>query len=223
MHIGRLVLACGILFGPVSTAAQTLPDLTEIIASSYREAARDAPELVKVLGVKPGHTVADIGAGFGGWSVALARIIGPQGRVFATEIGQLQLATMRDIIAREQVSNITIIEGAGEGTNLPENCCDAVFMRNVYHLLPEPEPMVESVFRALRPGGRFAVIDFVARPGSALPPGVRKSREGNGIPISVAVDELKASRFRYVETITAWPPGSKPPSYFVVLLEKPQE
>jgi hypothetical protein len=65
----------------------------------------------------------------------------------------------------------------------------------------------------------WQIIDFVARPGSALPPGVRENRGGNGIPPAIVNDELKASAFNYIKTIAPWPPDGTPPSYFLALFE----
>jgi precorrin-6B methylase 2 len=73
--------------------------------------------------LKPGMTVADVGAGFGAWTVQFAKLVGPSGRVYATDIGEKQLAALQDYAKREGLANVTVIEGAVNSTNLPAPCC----------------------------------------------------------------------------------------------------
>ena len=220
-HRWSVALSWAAVTASVVVTAQTIP--AEVIERSRRDGAREAPPLIEVLHLEPGMSVADVGAGVGGWTLAMATLVGAEGTVYATDVGAPQLAILRDVVAREAVSNVTIIEGGPASTNLPDDCCHALFMRNVYHHLTQPEAVIDSVFAALKPGGRLAIIDFVARPGSALPPGVRKNRGGNGIAAEIVVDELENSAFTYIGTRSPWPPDSQPPSYYLVLFEKPAQ
>jgi len=102
------------------------------IAQERAQAELDAPKLADVLALERGMSVADIGAGGGAVAVVLARWLG-SGRMFATDIGSQQLATIRKYAAREGLDNVTVIEGAADATNLPRACCDAIFLRHVYH------------------------------------------------------------------------------------------
>jgi SAM-dependent methyltransferase len=184
------------------------------------QAALDAPKLASVLELQPGMTVADVGAGFGEMSAALARALG-SGRVFATDIGQRQLDVIRDLVKTERLENVTVIEGGAASTNLPDNCCDAIFLRHVYHHITDVGPFNRSLFAAVKPGGRLAVIDFPPRTGSELPAGVPANRGGHGIPADIVAGELAAAGFTPVETIAKWPPDDKSPVYFLVLMRKP--
>jgi SAM-dependent methyltransferase len=49
---------------------------------------------------------------------------------------------------------------------LPDSCCDAMFMRDVYHHVTAPEAFNRSLFASLKPGGRLAILDFRPEPGS---------------------------------------------------------
>ena len=60
----------------------------------------EVPQLVQLMELKPGMTVADVGAGFGAWTMRFSRFIGPNGRVFASDIGAPQIAALRDIVQR---------------------------------------------------------------------------------------------------------------------------
>ena len=189
------------------------------IARERVQAELDAPKLAEVLELKPGMTVADIGAGFGAMTVVLGKWIG-SGHVFATDIADLQLRTIHEYAQREGLNNVTVIEGAAASTNLPAACCDAIFLRHVYHHIGEIEAFNKSLHASLKPGGRVAIIDFEARKGSPLPEGVPANRGGHGIPPAVVITELTAPGLVHATTIDTWPPGDKDPTYFLVLFRK---
>ena len=208
---------CVLLVALTTTAAGQRFDS----AAALKQAEREVPRLADVLEVKPGMTVADVGAGFGAWTVTMAKRIGPSGRVYATEIGAEQLAAIRDTVARERLENVTVLEGSAGSANLPDGCCDAVFLRDVYHHLTQPEEFVKSVAAALKPGGRLAIIDFEPESGSKIPPGVPVNRGGHGISPSLIISELSAAGLSHAQTMTIWPPestGVRP--YFLVLFRK---
>jgi predicted methyltransferase len=203
-------------------ALQTLlaqaPDAAQA-AQERAQAELDAPKLMKVLSVTPGMTVADIGAGFGAMSVVLGKWIGP-GRIYATDIGERQLGVIREAVQREGLANVAVILGAADATNLPDSCCDAIFLRHVYHHVVAVAAFNRSVYASLKPGGRVAIIDFVPTAGSKLPAGVLANRGGHGIPPAVVIEELAAAGFTHETTIDKWPPGDKQPSYFLTLFKK---
>jgi precorrin-6B methylase 2 len=181
----------------------------------------EVPILVDILALEPGMTVADVGAGFGAWTIRFSKWIGPGGRVFATEIGASQLASLRESVKKEGLTNVTVVEGAARSTNLPANCCDAIFIRDAYHHLTEPQDILKSFAAALKPGGRLAIIDFPPRPNSQIPDGVPKDRAGHGVPPEVVEREGRAV-LTYMKTMTDWAPKSQPASLFLVLFEKPR-
>jgi predicted methyltransferase len=194
------------------------PDAKQI-AQERQQAEIDVPELVKVLDLKPGMTVADVGAGGGAFTVVLGHWIG-DGRVLATDIGERQLREIRAYAEKEGLKNVTVIEGAAAATNLPPSCCDAIFMRDVYHHITATEAFDKSLLASLKPGGRLAIIDFRGRPGSAIPAGVPANRGGHGIPPEVVVDELTAAGFTHVRTMDPWL-GDRRNAMFLVLFQKP--
>lgn len=193
------------------------PDARQVSQERSR-AGREVPPLVEVLSIEPGMTVADVGAGFGAMTVVLGKWIG-QGHVFATDIRERQLAVIRDYAAREGLKNVTVLEGAAAATNLPPECCDAIFMRDVYHHITAVEAFNKSLVASLKPGGRLAIIDFVPEPRSRLPEGVPGNRGGHGVSPAIVVEELTAAGFTHVRTIDKWPPDDRDP-LFLVLFRK---
>ena len=210
-------LAAALVVAAVVLAAQA-PDAKQL-AQERKQAELDVPKLVSVLELAPGMTVADVGAGNGNMSVVLGKWIG-SGRVFATDIPPRTLAWLREYVNREALTNVTVVEGAAASTNLPAGCCDAIFMRNVYHHVTAPEPFNQSLVTSLKPGGRLAVLDNPPGKGSPLPEGVPANREGHGVPSKIVVQELAAAGLTHVRTIDGWPPGDECKTCYLVLLKK---
>jgi SAM-dependent methyltransferase len=194
-------------------------DYARQVAQERRQAELEAPQLAEVLGLKPGMTVADIGTGGGAMAMVLGRLVG-SGHVYATDITQRSLTITREYAKKEGLTNITAIEGGAASTNLPSECCEALFLRNVYHHVMDPAAFNKSLYATARPGARLAIIDAPPGKGSELPAGVPSNRGGHGVPATVVIDELTAAGFVHVRTIQGWPPGDKYPAVFLALFEK---
>ena len=172
-----------------------------------RSLVSEALRLFSVTGLATGMNVAEIGAGKGELSILAARRVGPSGHVWATELGQDRITSIRHHVEKEGLNNVTVLEGGETETNLPPNCCDVLFLRGVYHHFTRPRELDASMLRALRPGGRLAVIDFEPRWYLApwKPRGVPENRGGHGIPKHVLIDELQAMGFLKNQVIDNWP------------------
>ena len=200
----------------IPTSAQQ----TALTEGMLKASELEVPQLVELMGLKPGMTVADVGAGFGAWTMRFSRFLGPNGRVFATDIGAPQLAALRDIVQREKLTNVTVLEGAPGATNLPAACCDAILIRDAYHHLTQPADMIKSIAASLKPGGRFVVIDFPPRPKTEVPAGVPANRLGHGVPPDVVHGEVSAA-LAHVRTIPSWAPnGSTAADLYLLLFRK---
>jgi ubiquinone/menaquinone biosynthesis C-methylase UbiE len=192
---------------------------TGLTEGQIKAADLEVPELVKLFELQPGMTVADVGAGFGAWTMRFARVVGRSGRVYSTDIGAPQLAALREAAQREELGNIIVVEGAANTTNLPALCCDAILIRDAYHHLTQPDPIIKSFAAALKPGGRLAVIDFPPRPNSDVPAGVPADRLGHGVPPGVVEREVGAV-LKHVRTLPSWNANSQPASLYLVLFQK---
>jgi ubiquinone/menaquinone biosynthesis C-methylase UbiE len=212
-----IVPTVAMALGVYATGAAQQTALTD---AQIKSAEVEVPRLVELLELKPGMSVADVGAGFGAWTMRLAREVGPSGRVYATDLGAAQLAALRDAASRQPSKNITVIEGAVDSTNLPALCCDAILIRDAYHHLTEPGAIIKSFAASLKPGGRLAVIDFPPRPDTEVPAGVPANRGGHGVPPEVVEREVRAA-LTHVRTIASWSSESQPASLFLVLFRKP--
>ena len=200
--------------------AQQVPGPQGATEAQIKSAQVEVPQLVKILELKPGMTVADVGAGFGAWTIALAKWLGPNGRVYASDIGAQQLGILREAVQRERLTNVTVLEAGERSTNLPAACCDAILVRDAYHHFTQPADLTRSLAAALKPGGRLAVIDFPTRPNTEVPAGVPANRGGHGVPPEIVVSEVTAAGLTHVRTTPNWSPESQPPMLFLTLFRK---
>jgi len=175
------------------------------LRSANADAADEMKRLSALMEWKPGTIVADIGAGDGRYAFAAAQLVGGSGKVFATEIDQEKLASLRSEVAKRRLANVLIVESKEVDTNLPAACCDAIFLRRVYHHLTKPAEFDTALLRSLKPGGRLAIIDFPARSNLDPVEGVPANRGGHGIPQKVVIDELTSAGLQLVKTVNDWP------------------
>ena len=154
---------------------------------------------------KPGTVVADIGAGDGSYAFAAVERLGATGKVFATEIDAEKLKALRSEVKRRNLQNVTVVESGEAETNLPASCCDAIFLRRVYHHLTKPVEFDASLIRSLKPGGKLAIIDFPPHPEYGKVKGVPRDREDHGIQQKILIDELTKSGFQVEKIVDDWP------------------
>jgi len=166
----------------------------------------EAARLIEQLGVSDGDTVAEIGAGAGRLTVAMAKAL-PDSRVYSTELDPARLEDTREAVRQASLRNVEVREAAVAGTNLPDECCDAVFMRTVYHHFTSPPTMIEALQRSLKPAGRLAIIEFEPRgvwTWFAVPHDTPE-RGGHGVPMDMLLREVTTGgRFRHVRTVPDW-------------------
>ncbi len=163
----------------------------------------EAARLAGIVGLRPGMTVAEVGAGSGALAAEMARLVGPDGKVIATELGEAQLAALR--ARRAALPNLTVLAAGEHETNLQGGCCDVVYMHWVYHHLTDPAAVIASAMHALKPSGRLAVIEFDPNwiRNWSTPRGV-PDRGGHGVPKDMLVREMKSFGLTLEGDIVGW-------------------
>ncbi len=158
--------------------------------SIFEEPGRDKrlqiERVMDLLQLKPGSTIADIGAGGGWFSVRAARRVGVNGRVIAEDINPKAVAYIQQRAQREHLANIVPLLGTPDDPKLTPDSLDAALMLKVYHEIAHPQPVLANLRAALKPGARFGIID----------------RNGNGgdhgLKESILRDEVEHAGFRQV-------------------------
>lgn len=124
-----------------------------------RERAGEAARVMDLLGVRPGMTVADIGAGAGYYTIRLSRRVGASGHVIAQDVEPRYLERLRRRVARDALGNVALVLGEPHDPRLPPRSLDLALMVHMYHEIAQPFGLLANLVPAMRPNGRVAIID----------------------------------------------------------------
>lgn len=187
--IGRLRLALHlvILWLPVVTGG-----CAEWAYRQMNDPSRDAwqqPEtVIQALSIAPGSRVADLGAGGGYFVWRLAEAVGPEGKVYAVDVDETALRLIEQERAQRGVANVELVRATPTDARLPVAGVDLIFTCNTYHHLPDRTAYFQSLARALRPGGRIAVIEYKDSGGLF----------GHATPKETVLREMDAAGYRLI-------------------------
>lgn len=126
--------------------------------SACRDIFHPPGKTLAVVGIKPGDTVLDFGCGRGGFAVAAAELVGPEGKVYALDAHPLAVKIARTEARRENLANVEVIQSEGP-TGLPDVSVDVVLLYDVFHDLAEPVMVLAELARVLKPAGILSVTD----------------------------------------------------------------
>lgn len=118
--------------------------------------------VLAALDLKPGMTVADIGAGSGYYARRVAQAVGPGGRVYAVDVQPEMIKLLETQMEKRGVKNVTAMVGTATDPRLPAGVLDLAFMVDVYHEFEFPHEMLAALVRALKPGARIAFVEYRA-------------------------------------------------------------
>jgi SAM-dependent methyltransferase len=125
-----------------------------------REAEEAPTRALAVMKIEAGMAVADIGAGSGYFTERLARLVGPKGHVYATDIQQGMVDLLRRRIERLGLTNVTPVLGEPANPKLAADSVDLALMVDVYHELWDPQAVLRHIRTALKPSGRLVLIEY---------------------------------------------------------------
>ena len=149
--------------------------------------------LIRMLDLKPGSQVADIGCHEGYMTVKLSAVVGSNGKVFAVDVEQSKLDRLKGNLQKREISNVEMVKGDYGDPHLPANSLDAVIILDTYHEMDEHDAILQHVKIALRPGGRLVLCEPIAeaRKKSSREDQERKHELG----MSHAIEDLKRAGF----------------------------
>jgi ubiquinone/menaquinone biosynthesis C-methylase UbiE len=215
---GLLILAATAF--TLAAIAGWLPAACQDISSESEWARRDQwqrpQEVMDELGLTAGSAVADVGAGRGYFVLRLAARVGPTGKVYAVDIDENDLGRIRRRADDNALTQVETIHSSADDPRLPSNSVDAILVVNAYHEMRSYDPMLQGLYRALRPGGRLAIIDGEAEAGKAR----STYYSDHEIPESLVREDAERNGFRFLRRPRSFRTGDGDTWYFL-LFEKP--
>lgn len=125
-----------------------------------RDARFPMDAVLDSLGIKPGMTVAEVGAGWGYLTFKLARRVAPDGIVLAEDIEPRWLDTLNARAAKRGLTNIQTILGKETDPLFPPETLDYVFMHAVLYWIEDRPAFLRTAGAGLKPGGLFVIIEM---------------------------------------------------------------
>ena len=182
--------------GPAGAPANLFPQpsrhVSEINSGVFwteedRDRLGEAEKVLKSLPVRAGMTVADLGAGWGYYTVRLAHLVGPGGSVLAEDVTPDFLSKLKERVAQEHLSNVTLVLGEPHDPRLPPHSVDLVLMVHMYHEVTQPYGLLFNLLPALRPGAQVAVVEN------------DKAEDGHATPHELLTCEFKSLGYRQTQ------------------------
>lgn len=153
-----------------------------------RDRRNEAGEVMDKAGIKPGMTVADIGAGEGYYTIRLAERVGENGRVLAEDIIPAVRDALAERVTRERLQSVSVRLGAPADPRLPDNSFDRVLMIHMYHEIEQPYEFLWRMRPSLRGDGLVIVVD------------ADRDTQNHGTPPALLKCEFGAVGYRLVST-----------------------
>jgi predicted methyltransferase len=166
-----------------------------VFETESREVYAKRTEIVAACKLKPGMTVADVGAGTGLFTRMFAAGVGPMGKVYAVDIAPKFVDHIKKTCAEAGLKNVVGVVCTDTSAELPPNSVDLVFVCDTYHHFEFPYKSMASIRSALKPDGRLVVVDFHRIKGVSTAWVMNHVRAGQ----EVVLKEIASTGFKLVE------------------------
>jgi len=178
---------------PPRTQDRPLDSRIETMERAQRDEWQKPDEVVKALDLKPGEVVADIGAGSGYFSRRIAKVVAPDGKVYAVDVAADILGYLKERADREGLRNIVTIVSQPDDPMLPANSVDSVFFCDTTHHIDHRVEFYKKLAPAVKAHGRMAIIDYP--PDSPHAP----HKPEQLVPRSQVISEAEQAGFKFVK------------------------
>lgn len=125
-----------------------------------RETEENVEGALNAIGLQPGMTVAEVGAGTGYVSLRMAKRVGPTGKVYANDLQPAMLELLRNNAAKASIQNVETVLGGANDPKLPTGQMDLIILVDVYHEFSQPQKMLQGIRAALKPDGRLVQLEY---------------------------------------------------------------
>lgn len=217
---GRIVV--GLALPVVSWLAMTMCGCSRLAgqnSGSERDAWQHPERVLDALGAKPGSVVADVGCGRGYFTFKFAARVGSEGKVYAEDLKEKEddLAEIRDKAKKQGLTQIQTVEGESNDPQLPAGALDVALLVDSFHEMHDYDAMLTGIYKALKPGGRLALIDGIAQPGESRDDYYSKHR----MPAEIERADAERNGFHFLREEPGFTRPEPKKDYYFLIFEKP--
>ena len=213
-------LATGLLF--CLLAAFTVSP-TALPADAWQWKTRDTwqrpQKVMDALDLKSGSAVADVGCGDGYFTFRLAERVGTGGKVYAVDIKASDIEKIRKKAAKQKLPQIVAVVGDADDPHLPAGELEAILVVKAYHEFTAYDAMLGHFLAALKPGGKFGVIDYIGDPGKPR----ADYEEHHRIPPELVQQEVERDKFQLLRREADFPIPDDSRKMFFLIFERPPQ
>lgn len=160
------------------------------------ESFQPSGKIMDAIGVQPGMSVGEIGAGNGRFAVKVAERVGHTGMVYANDIDLEAVRFMERRCESEQIANLTVIQSDEVHPGFPESKLDLVYIINTYDHLSDPVTLLQNTLKSLKPGGTLAVISY--------DPDKLPNHKGHAVSRETVIEQCRQAGFELVSIDTTF-------------------
>jgi predicted methyltransferase len=209
-RIGVALFLAALLGAPACSHAQN--------SGPERDAWQRPGDVLDELGIQVGSVVADVGCGRGYFTFKLAERVGPQGKVYAEDIDNEALDSIRlEAKKKGGLTQVLEITGTEEDVNLPPSRLDVALAVNTFHEWKHYDQMLQGVFKALKPGGLFGLIDRSAETGHPRD----YYYDHHRMPKAIEREDVTQSGFRFLREERGFTRPDDHSEFYFLVFEKP--
>jgi hypothetical protein len=154
----------------------------------HRDSLNEAGEIARLLELRPGMTVGDIGAGSGYHTVRLSPLVGPTGSVIAQDVTRKYLVELAKRTGSLRLTNVTFALGEPHDPRLPASSLDVAILVHMYHEIAQPYAFLYNLAPAMKQSARIGIVDL------------ERPTAEHGTPIKLLRCELTAVGYREIVT-----------------------
>ena len=164
-----------------------------------REWEESPDKMLDALDLKPGQTVADVGAGVGYLTLRIAKRVGPVAKVYGVDVQKEMLVRLRKNAIKAKLLNVETVLGTENDPKLPAGQIDLILMVDVYHELSQPQAMLQNMKKALSPTGRLVLVEY-RKEDPSVP--IRLEHKMSAVEVQT---EVEAEGYRLEKTVKTLP------------------
>ncbi|MCC6144700.1 MAG: class I SAM-dependent methyltransferase [Candidatus Hydrogenedentes bacterium] len=165
-----------------------------------RDAEQQPDRVIETMGLEPGDMVADIGVGTGYFARRMAKVVGPEGKVYGVDIQPEMLELLKQYRAEEGLENVVPVLGEDNDPKLEPNSLDWILLVDAYHEFQDPKAMLARMRAALKPNGKVALLEY-----RLLGDTARHIKEDHRMSVEQVLKEWNAGNFELVNLLEFLP------------------